>query len=151
MNALRKIYASLSSGNITFDIYYKRRIQDAGPEGSDEGIPINILNLTHMFEVPQGLWKDHLMALCECVGELWAREKRWLGYRAERKEEDVWQDMEGETTLQVLDSRGRDAFLGEMGAGDPLWGECWNARHWHESRCSREWGSCGNTALVWNF
>ncbi|KAL1605218.1 hypothetical protein SLS60_004762 [Paraconiothyrium brasiliense] len=133
LRVLRKIHASFTSANISFDVSYIRRVHDPRCSGVDKD-EVTDLNLTHMFEISQGIWKEHLMTLCECVGELWVREKRWLGYRARKKQRDVWDEM-GEETLRLVDTHGRNVWDGLPGGCTPLWGECWNEEHWHQGTC----------------
>jgi hypothetical protein len=85
---LYSTYAALVSPNITFDVTYKRRVDHAGDAGIGKG-KSQILNLVHMFELPQEIWRDHLMALCESVGDLLHYERRWLGYWTLKKVRDV--------------------------------------------------------------
>ncbi|KAL5373655.1 hypothetical protein DPSP01_012518 [Paraphaeosphaeria sporulosa] len=136
LNILSSTYKALASPNITFDITYKRRVHEADPPDADSD-ETRELNLTHMLELPQGMWKDHMMALCECVGKLSAKEQRWRGYRALRREKDVWADMETEgDTLAIRDPHGRDVWgqCGEIGC-TPFWGESWDQEHWLGDRC----------------
>ncbi|KAF2448300.1 hypothetical protein P171DRAFT_210355 [Karstenula rhodostoma CBS 690.94] len=143
LHLLYSTYTALVSRKITFDFIYQRRLHESNPPDADKD-ETQPLNLTHMFELPQGMWKNHLKALCECVGKLSAREQRWRGYRTlEKEDRDVWADMEGET-LAILDQRGRDAWALDPHASDvwpgetgckPCWGECWNWEHWNGGNC----------------
>jgi hypothetical protein len=130
---LYSTYTALVSPRITFDITYKRRILHASTAGVDND-ETQILNLMHMFELPQKIWRDHLMALCESVGHLPRRERRWLKYRALKKGRDVWANMEGET-LGMLDSHGRDVWVGKAEECPDFWGECYPEGYWHEGWC----------------
>lgn len=129
LHILYSTYVALVSPNITFDLTYKRRVHEANPPDADKD-ETQILNLTHMLELPRVIWRDHLMALCECVGKLSVREQRWRGHRALKKGSDVWVGEE-EGVLAILDPYGRDAWAVETGY-EQLWGECWNQEHWLE-------------------
>lgn len=127
---LHATYDALTSSgrdNITFDMTYQRRMHETSNAKRDT---TRNLTLTRMMKLPLSTWRDHLVALCECVGKLSAREQRWLGYRALRKATDFWAEMAVEDTLAMKDAHGRDVWTwDEEVEGTLLDGECQDREH----------------------